>query len=131
MGGQRPARIAGLCSAAALSAALVACSGGADEQTEIVFFQFKPEAVDFFTDVAERFEAENPDIRVTVDNVPSAETALRIRLVKEDPTDVLTFNANGTFGEFASAGVFADFSDSPLLEGEPGLRRGDPGPRCR
>lgn len=117
MGGQRPARIAGLCSAAALSAALVACSGGADEQTEIVFFQFKPEAVDFFTDVAERFEAENPDIRVTVDNVPSAETALRIRLVKEDPPEVLTFNANGTFGEFASAGVFADFSDSPLLEG--------------
>ncbi|WP_168202665.1 ABC transporter substrate-binding protein [Georgenia wutianyii] len=100
------------------SLALAACSGASGEgRTEIVFFQFKPEAVDFFTEAAARFEEENPDIRVTVDNVPSAETAMRIRLVKEDAPDVLTFNGNGTFGEFASAGVFADFADSPLLDG--------------
>ncbi|MEE6272159.1 extracellular solute-binding protein [Georgenia sp. MJ206] len=114
---RRPVRVVGVASLAISLAALAACAGaGADGPTEIVFFQFKPEAVDFFNDIADRFETENPDIRVTVDNVPSPETALRIRLVKEDPPDVLTFNANATFGEFASAGIFHDFSGSPLLE---------------
>ncbi|WP_324651539.1 ABC transporter substrate-binding protein [Georgenia sp. H159] len=117
MNRRKSARTAGACAVVALSAALTACSAaGGDEPTEIVFFQFKPEAVDYFNELAAQFEDENPDIRVTVDNVPSAETAMRIRLVKEDPPDVLTFNANGTFGEFASAGVFHDFSGSPLLE---------------
>lgn len=97
-------------------AGLAACSAGDDGRTEIVFFQFKTEAVGFFDDLAARFEDENPDIDVVVDNVPAAETAMRIRLVKEDPPDVLTFNANGTFGEFASAGVFHDFAGSPLLD---------------
>lgn len=116
---QNRTRVAGAALLAISVAGVAACSGvgaEADEPTEIVFFQFKPEAVEFFNDIAAEFEAENPDIRVSVDNVPSPETALRIRLVKEDPPDVLTLNANGTFGEFASAGVFHDFAGSPLLE---------------
>lgn len=93
------------------------CAGGADDRpTTLTFFQFKPEAVAYFQDAAARFEQENPDIRVVVDNVPDPETALRTRLVKEDVPDVLTLNANGTFGEFASAGIFKDFSGEPVLE---------------
>lgn len=117
MSREKLARAAGLGAAVATAAALAGCAASADEPVEIVFFQFKPEATEFFSDVAARFQEENPDVRVTVDNVPSAETAMRIRLVKEDPPDVLTFNANGTFGEFASAGVFHDFAGSPLLDG--------------
>ncbi|WP_413452882.1 extracellular solute-binding protein [Georgenia phoenicis] len=116
MGRTKLARAAGLAAALSAAAGLAGCAASADEPVEIVFFQFKPEATAFFSDVAARFEEENPDIRVTVDNVPSAETAMRIRLVKEDPPDVLTFNGNGTFGEFASAGVFHDFAGSPLLD---------------
>ncbi|WP_448070545.1 ABC transporter substrate-binding protein [Georgenia yuyongxinii] len=96
---------------------LAACAGGGGGRTELVFFQFKPEAVDFFEELADRFEAENPDIRITVDNVPSPETALRTRLVKGDVPDVLTLNANGTFGEMASAGIFTDFAGEPVLDG--------------
>ncbi len=114
---RKSTRVAAACSVV-VCAALAACSGASgDDRTEIVFFQFKPEATEYFDGLAARFEEENPDIRVVVDNVPSAETAMRVRLVKEDPPDVLTFNANGTFGEFASAGVFHDFAGSPLLEG--------------
>ncbi|MCP3802616.1 extracellular solute-binding protein [Allokutzneria sp. A3M-2-11 16] len=102
--------------AAALTAAVLAgCSWHGDQRTTLVFFQFKTEAMQYFKDLAARFEAENPDIRVVVDNVPDAETALRTRLVKGDVPDVLTLNGNGPFGEFASAGVFADFSRDPLL----------------
>lgn len=97
--------------------ALAGCSGGGDARTTLVFFQFKPEAVPYFEDLAARFEAENPDIRVVVDNVPDPETALRTRLVKGDVPDVLTLNANGTFGELASAGIFKDFAGEPVLEG--------------
>jgi raffinose/stachyose/melibiose transport system substrate-binding protein len=91
------------------------CSSGEDRVT-LTFFQFKPEAVEYFQDAAARFEAENPGIRVVVNNVPDPETALRTRLVKEDVPDVLTLNANGTFGEFASAGIFKDFRDEPVLD---------------
>jgi raffinose/stachyose/melibiose transport system substrate-binding protein len=93
-----------------------ACSGAGDGRTTITFFQFKPEAVQYFEDLAAQFEAENPDVRVVVDNVPDPETALRTRLVKEDVPDVLTLNANGTFGELASAGIFKDFSNEPVLD---------------
>ena len=103
---------------------LTSACGGDGGRTTLTFFQFKPEAVAFFDDLARDFEAENPDIRVVVNNVPDPETALRTRLVKGDVPDVLTLNANGTFGELASAGIFEDFAGKPVLEGrKPRLRR--------
>ncbi|MFC4615318.1 ABC transporter substrate-binding protein [Cellulomonas algicola] len=101
--------------AAALLLPLAACARG-DDRTEITFFQFKPEAVQYFEDLAAQFEEQNPDVRVVVQNVPDPETALRTRLVKDDVPDVLTLNGNGTFGEFASAGIFTDFADDPVLD---------------
>lgn len=102
---------------AACTALLTGCSASeAQQPTTITFFQFKPEAVAYFEGLAREFEAQNPDVRVVVDNVPEPETALRTRLVKEDVPDVMTLNANGTFGELASAGIFADFAGDPALE---------------
>ncbi|WP_164983810.1 ABC transporter substrate-binding protein [Cellulomonas endophytica] len=115
----RPPRRRGRAAAGALLAtalvALAGCAGSGGGRTEITFFQFKSEAVTYFEDLAAQFEAENPDIRVVVQNVPDPETALRTRLVKDDVPDVLTLNGNGTFGELASAGIFTDFSEDPLL----------------
>lgn len=102
--------------AAALTTLLASCAGDAGGRTTITFFQFKPEAVDYFEQRAAQFEAQNPDVRVVVDNVPDPETALRTRLVKDDVPDVLTLNGNGTFGELASAGIFEDFAGDPLLD---------------
>jgi raffinose/stachyose/melibiose transport system substrate-binding protein len=104
--------LAGLVAASTLAA----CSGGDGSRTTITFFQFKPEAVDYFQQRAAEFEAENPDIHVVVDNVPDPETALRTRLVKNDVPDVLTLNGNGTFGELASAGIFENFAGDPILD---------------
>jgi raffinose/stachyose/melibiose transport system substrate-binding protein len=94
---------------------LSACSNG-DNRTVITFFQFKPEAQAYFQDLANQFQKQNPDIRIVVDNPADPETALRTRLVKNDVPDVLTLNANGTFGEFASAKIFKDFSKDPVLD---------------
>ncbi len=95
---------------------LSACSGGASGRTVITFFQFKPEAQAYFQDLAQQFEEANPNVRVVVDNPADPETALRTRLVKNDVPDVMTLNANGTFGEFASAKIFRDFQDDPSLD---------------
>ena len=116
--GPHPSRraVLGLAGAALGAAALGGCAAG-DGRTTITFFQFKPEAKRHFEGLAREFEALNPGIRVVVDTVPEPETALRTRLVKDDVPDVLTLNANGTFGEFASAGVFADFAGAPVLDG--------------
>ncbi len=94
---------------------LTGCSGGGGP-TVITFFQFKPEAQAYFQDLAKQFEKANPNIRVVVDNPADPETALRTRLVKNDVPDVMTLNANGTFGEFASAKIFRDFKDAPVLD---------------
>ncbi|GAB3277279.1 ABC transporter substrate-binding protein [Kineosporia babensis] len=114
--GRRPrARLLALAAAAGLLGGLLsACSS--DSRTTITFFQFKPEAQAYFQDLARQFEAQNPDIRVLVDNPADSETALRTRLVKDDVPDVMTLNGNGTYGELASAGIFRDFSSDPVLD---------------
>jgi raffinose/stachyose/melibiose transport system substrate-binding protein len=99
-----------------VSALLTACSGGDGNRTVITFFQFKPEAQAYFQDLAQQFEKANPGVRVVVDNPADPETALRTRLVKNDVPDVMTLNANGTFGEFATAKIFRDFKSAPVLD---------------
>jgi raffinose/stachyose/melibiose transport system substrate-binding protein len=94
---------------------LSGCSGG-DGRTTITFFQFKPEAQQYFQDLAQQFEQAHPDVNVVIDNPADPETALRTRLVKNDVPDVMTLNANGTFGEFASAGIFRDFRTDPVMK---------------
>ena len=107
-----------LAAVAAVAAALSGCSGGGSGSggpTTITFFQFKGEAQQYFKDLAAQFERANPDIHVVVDNPADPETALRTRLVKDAVPDVMTLNANGTFGEFASAKIFRDFRNDPSL----------------
>lgn len=98
--------------------ALLAACGGTSTgapTTTITFFQFKGEAQKYFQDLAAQFERAHPNIRVVVDNPADPETALRTRLVKNDVPDVMTLNANGTFGEFASAKIFRDFRGERAL----------------
>lgn len=113
---RRRARIAACLVPLLLTVPVLTSCGADDSRTAITFFQFKPEAVEYFEDLAMQFEDENPDIRIVVQNVPDPETALRTRLVKNDVPDVLTLNGNATFGELASAGIFTDFADQQVLD---------------
>jgi raffinose/stachyose/melibiose transport system substrate-binding protein len=89
---------------------------GPGEVVTLEFFQFKSEAIALFDDLVSDFNDEHPGIRVVQNAVPDSETALRVRLVREDYPDVMTLNGNFTFGEVATAGVFYDFSDEPILQ---------------
>lgn len=102
---------------AALIGTLGGCSAGADSGvTTLDFFQFKGEALEDFAQIIAEFEAENPDIRVVQNQVADSETLIRTLLVKDRAPDVITLNANGSFGKLAEAGVFYDFSDEPVLQ---------------
>jgi raffinose/stachyose/melibiose transport system substrate-binding protein len=110
-------RIVGIALLAAVVAGCGTDAQGAEGPVVLEFFQFKPEAVESFDRIIEEFNAEHPGIRVQQNHVPDADTALRVRLVREDVPDVMTLNAGTTFGELATAGVFHDFSDDPVLDG--------------
>ena len=101
----------------ALTAGLSGCGTSAEgEVTTLNFFQYKGEALEDFNLIIEQFEAENPDIDVVQNQVADSETAIRTLLVKDRAPDVITLNANASFGQLAKAGVFYDFSDEPVLE---------------
>jgi raffinose/stachyose/melibiose transport system substrate-binding protein len=101
---------------AAVTAAGCGVFGGDDDQVTLEFFQFKPEAVQTFNAIIADFEREHPDIRVQQNHVPEADVAIRTRMVRGDVPDVMTLNANATFGELASAGVFYNFADEDVVD---------------
>lgn len=113
-----PVRVAvAVVAVAALVGTLGGCSATADSGvTTLNFFQFKGEAREDFDAIIEKFEAENPDIRVVQNQVADADTIIRTLLVKDKAPDVITLNGNGNFGRLAQAGVFYDFSDEPVLD---------------
>lgn len=112
-------RSAGAVAVALLAVLPAACglpsTGGQGGVVELEFFQFKSEAIADFQALVDKFNAENPGIRVVQNDSPDAETAIRVRLVKNDVPDVMALNVNGPFAELAQADVFRDFSSDPVL----------------
>jgi len=113
---RRLRRATAVVAAAATLAALSGCSAGDNGQVTLNFFQFKPEAVANFSAIIDDFEAQNPGIRVIQNTVPEPDTAIRTLLVKDKVPDVLTLNANGSYGELARACIFADLSADPVAD---------------
>ncbi|GII04170.1 ABC transporter substrate-binding protein [Planobispora takensis] len=121
-GHRLPARRAAITGHAALLLTGVLLSGACGSQESagsrvtLEFFQFKPEAIETFDRIIADFEAAHPGIDVVQNHSPTAESAIRARLVKDDVPDVISLNGNGVFGELASAGVFHDFSAAPAAK---------------
>ena len=101
------------------AAMIVGIAGCGSTQTQVVtldFFQFKSEAADQFKKMAKEFEAQNPGIRINVNNSANAQTDLRTRFVKNRVPDVITFNGDISFGMFAASGVFHDFTNEAIVD---------------
>lgn len=106
--------IAAVCVVAA-GITIAGCGASDSNTVTLDFFQFKSEAADQFKSMALEFEKENPDIHININNSANAQTDLRTRLVKNRVPDVITFNGDISFGMFAAAGVFHDFTDDPIV----------------
>lgn len=103
-------------SAVVLGLGIGAAGCNANSTVTLDFFQFKNEAGEIFRQMVSEFEAENPGIKVVINNSPEAQTDLRTRLVKNRVPDVITFNGDINFGTFAATKVFHDWTDDPIVD---------------
>jgi raffinose/stachyose/melibiose transport system substrate-binding protein len=86
-------------------------SGGDSGKIEIELLQYKPEAVDAFDEMAERFNAAHDDIHLTITSPNDAMTILKTRLVREDYPDIVGIGGDINYSNFLDSGLFMDISD--------------------
>lgn len=100
---------------------LAACSLGGcgnqrkDGRIEIELVQYKPEAVEIFEQLEEKFNSTHDDIHLTIQSPNDATTVLKTRFIREDYPDILGIGGDINFSYFIDAGILADVSDYPGL----------------
>ncbi len=80
-------------------------------KTEIELVQYKPEAVEVFRELEEKFNSAHDDIHLTIDSPNDATTILKTRFVREDYPDILGIGGDINFSYFVDADILADVSD--------------------
>lgn len=96
---------------ALMTAFFTGCSnneGKNEDITEIMFFSNKIEAVGTYNKLVEKFEAENPNIKVTISAPPDATTVLKTKLVKGDVPDIISMSADRSYADFVEANILED-----------------------
>lgn len=110
-------RLTALVSAALLALGLLAgCGSESDGRTAIEVFVFKPESVEIFQKLGEKFEEENKDLKVYVNSPGDAYAILKARMVKGNVPDIIGLDATQTYVDYAKADVYEDLTDSHLME---------------
>ena len=82
-----------------------------DGKTVVRMLQYKPEAVDAFEEMEERFNAEHDDIVLKIESPNEAMTVLKTRLIKEDYPDIVGIGGDINYSNFLDADLFMDISD--------------------
>lgn len=103
----------------AIGTMITGCSTGGSSQNgkvELELFSNKPESKATLETLIAKFEEENPNIDIKLNNPPDAETVLRTRLAKNEVPDILALGGNATYGELAREGMLMDFSQTDMLE---------------
>ncbi|MEY2191865.1 ABC transporter substrate-binding protein [Neobacillus sp. BF23-41] len=95
-------------------------SGGSNGKVKIEFLEYKSEAKGTFSELAKKFEKENPNIDVIVINPPDSVTVLKTRVAKRDLPDVIGMGGDVSYAEISKAGALKDVSkDSALNDIQP------------
>lgn len=84
-----------------------------EKVTEIEFFSNKSENITILKQLIEKFEKENPEIKVQLIAPPDADTVIRTRVAKESLPDVMSL---GTFRDIAKAGVLRNLADEEVTK---------------
>lgn len=102
-----------LVTALALSPLLGGCGNGeeADGKVVIELVQYKPEAVDAFEALEEKFNAEHDDIKLVIDSPNDAMTILKTRFIREDNPDIIGIGGDINYSNFLDASMLMDISD--------------------
>lgn len=94
----------------ASSLALAGCAASPGSgPSELTFHMSKPEAIPFFRDLTKKFNAEQNDVRVTLDTASN----LSAGFLRGNPPDVGLLNYNEEMSRFMERGALSDLSDMP------------------
>ena len=102
-----------------LSVALLAGCNGSDSkngEVKVEFFQYKAEAIPTFAKLIDKFEEENPLIKIEQVSPPEAEIVLRTRVMKREVPDIIAIGANNNYRDLAEAGVYRDMTNDDNLD---------------
>lgn len=92
-------------------------AGNDGAKVEIEFLQQKREAVDTFDALIQEFQKQNPNITVTQNTVPDADTVLMTRAASNEMPDVLThWPADAAYIQFATQGRLKDLTDNACMD---------------
>lgn len=102
-----------LVTALALSPLLGGCGNGeeADGKVVIELVQYKPEAVDAFEALEEKFNAQHDDIELVIGSPNDAMTILKTRFIREDNPDIIGIGGDINYSNFLDASMLMDISD--------------------
>ena len=96
---------------------LTGCTQSSESgKVEVELVSYKPEAVDVFEEIAERFNATHEDIHLTIDSPNEAMTILKTRFIREDYPDIVGIGGDINYSNFLDAELFMDISDLEKLE---------------
>lgn len=90
---------------------LSGCGGSDSGKIEIELVQYKPEAVEVFEKMAEKFNSTHDDIHLKIDSPNDATTILKTRFVREDYPDIIGIGGDINYSYFIDSGILADVSD--------------------
>ena len=96
---------------------LTGCTQSATSgKVEVELVSYKPEAIEAFEEIAERFNATNDDIHLTIDSPNEAMTILKTRFIREDYPDIVGIGGDVNYSNFLDADLFMDISDFEGIE---------------
>ena len=96
---------------------LAGCGSNQDDGVvTIEMVQYKPEAVDVFEELEQKFNETHEDIQLVIDSPNDAMTILKTRFIREDYPDIVAIGGDINYSNFLDAGLFMDISDFDGLE---------------
>lgn len=98
-------------------ACLVGCGGKTSSaQAEVEMVCYKPEAVEAFEKIEERFNETHEDIHLTISSPNEAMTILKTRFIREDYPDIIGIGGDINYSNFLDADLFLDISELEELD---------------
>ncbi len=84
---------------------------GTDGKVVIELVHYKPEAVDVFEALEEKFNATHDDIELVIDSPNDAMVILKTRFIRENNPDIIGIGGDINYSNFLDANMLMDISD--------------------
>lgn len=95
---------------------LSGCSQNTDNgKTVIEIVSYKPEAINTFDKIVDKFNETHDDIELKIESPNEAVTILKTRFIREDYPDIIAIGGDINYTNFLDAGLFANIEDAECI----------------